>query len=362
MGNAHVKVFNKEIATIAEKGQFRPVVLVARKPDRLACAYEFAKQNIEVHFSSDFEMFDLRYVLADSDLAVLGEKQTSGSNENYTVTTNWREVRSAAIVRLLRDRFEESINDPKTISFDEYAQYCAFMYRKDRAALKMPTEFWSNYLSPRFVEDGHVPLVLIVGRPGSGKSTFSRRVITKLPKTTPLRSGTHIPDYDYFKAQFEHVDTVDGIARRVDGGYLLNDPDNMFKQATQDVIRRIKKNRDSATAPDIIIAEIARSTYINDIEEFKHAGLEPDGIVYVDAPFDICSSRNRDRPNSIAGDTHMVSKEEMERSYAKDDLEALNLHYSDRLLIINNSIDGDAHVDAAVKSFIELALPKIIRA
>ena len=359
-GDSHAKAFNKQLAEIANAGQLKPVVLLAQKPDRLQCAYELTKNHVDVRFSSDFKIFDLRYIIADAEMAVIGEKTTVGNNENYTVSTRWLQIQSSAIVQLLRNRFEDAISEPTTIPFDQYARFCAFMYRNERAALNMPAEFWTTFLHTRFSEDGHVPLVLVIGRPGSGKSTFARRMISHLSKHTPLRRCIHIPDYDYFRAQFEHVDTIDGIARRVGGGFLLDNPPAIFRDATESVIQRVKELKSSATAPDMIFAEIARNAYLDDIKAFSAANIPPDYVVYLDAPFTICSSRNRDRPKGVDGDTHMVSEEEMDRTYSHDDLDSLKTELSDRLLVLNNSINGQGHVDAAVKSFAQLALPRII--
>lgn len=359
-GSPHVCKFNDELKGVTEKGSFTPIVLIAQKPDRIATAYEYHKAGIEVYLSSNYEIFDQRYVLADTDVAVLGERTERGTNESYTVTTKWKVIRSLGIARLLKAKFEQDIAAQSTIKFEEYAKHCAFLYRKDRNQIRVPSEFWTTYLATRFSEDGHMPIVLVIGRPGSGKSSFSRLAVNHLPEVTPLNQCVHIPDFDYIDAKFQYVDTVSGIATKVTDGFLLDNPNEMFEKATESVISKIKAFKNSSATPDIIFVEISRTSYTKDVQQMSNQGLKPDCVVYLDAPFDTCLQRNIERINSVNGDRHVVSSDEMERTYKTDDIDDLKQQFGNRLFVFKNSTNGQDHLRKVIDSFVDLAIPRVI--
>jgi adenylate kinase len=65
-------------------------------------------------------------------------------------------------------------------------------------------------------------------------------------------------------------------------------------------------------------------------------------IVYIDAPFDVCWERNVrrvEREREMGLDSHLVSREEMEKTYARDDHEELHKHVAAPILVVKNDSD-----------------------
>jgi adenylate kinase len=70
--------------------------------------------------------------------------------------------------------------------------------------------------------------------------------------------------------------------------------------------------------------------------------MRESAIIYIDAPFDLCWERNVrrvEREREMGLDSHLVSREEMEKTYAHDDHEELSKHVEAPVLVIKNDSD-----------------------
>jgi hypothetical protein len=94
-------------------------------------------------------------------------------------------------------------------------------------------------------------------------------------------------------------------------------------------------------SPDrLLFIEFSRDNYIRAFKNFSLKILKNSLIVYVDAPFDVCWERNARRVREERGlDAHLVSREEMEKTYARDDHKELPKHISALVLVVENDSD-----------------------
>jgi hypothetical protein len=94
-------------------------------------------------------------------------------------------------------------------------------------------------------------------------------------------------------------------------------------------------------SPDrLLFIEFSRDNYIRAFKNFSPKILKNSLIVYVDAPFDVCWERNARRVREEKGlDAHLVSREEMEKTYARDDHKELPKHVSALVLVVENDSD-----------------------
>ena len=96
-------------------------------------------------------------------------------------------------------------------------------------------------------------------------------------------------------------------------------------------------------SPDrLLFIEFSRGNYVRAFKNFNRELMKNSLIVYIDAPFDVCWERNVRRvqqEQEMGLDSHLVSREEMEKTYARDDHEELPKHVSAPVLVVKNDSD-----------------------
>ncbi len=173
-------------------------------------------------------------------------------------------------------------------------------------------------------------IVFLLGIPGCGKSAFYRRLVKRLGKKGLFSSFPRIDDFPKLWNIFME-DEQSGEWRRCrpteDGGYKVTDDkvwDDILKRVNKDVLNL----KNSSPEDTLIFIEFSRPNYVHSILNNFSADILEDAIaVYLDVPFDICWQRNVRRHQQAleqGSDDHLVSREEMEKTYGSDDKEDLN--------------------------------------
>ncbi len=179
--------------------------------------------------------------------------------------------------------------------------------------------------------------VFLVGRPGCGKS-----IVYKL-LTEQLRAGgykgelTRIDDFPILKRIFEQDVEQKRHRRLPEGGMKITDD-----KVWDDLSRALNEQALELQSPGMILfIEFSRDNYVRAFKHFSQKILQNSLVVYIDAPFDLCWERNARRAKNERGlDAHLVSREEMEKTYARDDHEELSAHVDVPVLVVKND-SGD---------------------
>lgn len=108
-----------------------------------------------------------------------------------------------------------------------------------------------------------------------------------------------------------------------------------------DLARGLNDRALKLQSPDrLLFIEFSRGSYVRAFKNFRQKILKNSIIVYIDAPFDACWKRNARRAREEEGlDAHLVSREEMEKTYARDDHEELPKHVEAPILVVKNDSD-----------------------
>ena len=202
--------------------------------------------------------------------------------------------------------------------------------------------------------------VFLLGTPGCGKSEVYRRLSARIVADGVARDVLRIDDYPKVRECFAADDALEqrGEARRwssrgQDGGWLIKD-DGLWDEVLRRVNADVLEKRGTGRA---IFVEFARPDMVRSIaSNFDDRLRESSLLLYIFCPFDICWERNVKRHQAAlaAGiDDHLVSREEMERTYLNDDharLHTLGMPF----LVVDNHIDGDGFLDYAIQEVVAL--------
>ena len=202
--------------------------------------------------------------------------------------------------------------------------------------------------------------VFLLGTPGCGKSEVYRRLSARLVEEKVASEALRIDDYPKVRDCFAADDLEEqaGRPRRYSsrgkgGGWVVKDGelwDEVLRRVNADVLRERRENR--AIFVEFARPDMVRSIASNFDPEVRASSL----LLYVFCPFDICWERNVKRHQAAlaAGiDDHLVSREEMERTYLNDDharLHTLGMPF----LVVDNHIDGDGVLDFAIQEVVAL--------
>jgi adenylate kinase family enzyme len=190
-------------------------------------------------------------------------------------------------------------------------------------------------------------IVFLLGIPGCGKSEFYRRLTGRIEKEKLFDNFPRIDDFPKLWAIFQEDEKTSQWKRcrpTPDGGYKVTDDtvwDDILKKVNVDVLDMLKI-QDSDT---LLFIEFSRPNYVHSIlNNFSKEILDKALAVYLDVPFDICWERNvRRHEKALAKgtDNHLVSREEMEKTYGSDDKNLLENELSMPVVFINNDARGE---------------------
>jgi len=200
--------------------------------------------------------------------------------------------------------------------------------------------------------------VFMMGRPGCGKSAVYRELEKRLIAEKLAVSFERVDDFPKLWNKFMVDDELEkqGKARKYSraaegGGYKVTN-DAMWNDILVDLNADILKiNRKDG---HVIFIEFSRSNYIEALSNFSKEIINSALIIYIDVNFEICWQRNVKRhEDALANkqDDHLVSREEMEKTYLFDDKDALAKSKYD-VFIINNEQTGDKFLKEQVEKVI----------
>lgn len=175
-------------------------------------------------------------------------------------------------------------------------------------------------------------LITIIGKPGSGKSTFIRLLSSKFQSHE-----------DYRIQVFNDRDILVEMAHQSDSRHLIRPLDaknfEIVDDAAYDIaIDRLISRLRAAEDDEILLTEFSRNGYVRTLQRF--GDLFSDGgsiIVYLDTPFDVCKERNIKR--AILSQLHTVPSDEMESYFKTDDIEQLKLAYPSQVVVLKNELE-----------------------
>lgn len=178
--------------------------------------------------------------------------------------------------------------------------------------------------------------MFLIGRPGCGKSAVFRIIEQELRVKGFKGELKRIDDFPLLKHIFD-TDVEYKRHRPAPGSGVKVTDDTVW----DDLAKGLNDQALELQSPDrLLFIEFSRDNYVRAFKNFSQEILKNSLVVYVDCPFDICWQRNVRRTRSEKGlDAHLVSREEMEKTYARDDHEELPKHVEASILVVKNDSD-----------------------
>lgn len=182
-----------------------------------------------------------------------------------------------------------------------------------------------------------MPIVFLIGRPGCGKTIVYRLLEKKLRAKGFKGELRRIDDFPILKRIFGEDVGHRRHRPTPDGGVKITD-DTVW----DDLTRTLNKKALELQSPDrLLFVEFSRDSYVRAFKNFSPEVLKNSLVIYIDCPWDVCWERNVRRAREEKGlDAHLVSREEMEKTYAEDDHEELSKHTDAPVLVVKN--DGES--------------------
>lgn len=202
--------------------------------------------------------------------------------------------------------------------------------------------------------------VFLLGTPGCGKSEVYRRLSSRILAEGVAEEVLRIDDYPKVNACFHADDEAEQAGRArlyssrgENGGWVVTN-EALWDEVLRRVNAHVLEQRHQGKAIFIEFArpDMVRSIAQNFTPEVRSSSL----LLYIFCPFDICWERNVKRHQAAlaAGtDDHLVSREEMERTYLHDDhdrLHSLGIPF----LIVDNHLEGEGYLDFAIQEVVAL--------
>jgi predicted kinase len=178
-------------------------------------------------------------------------------------------------------------------------------------------------------EQVHSPdnlLLFLIGRPGSGKSTFARYLTRALVSTNVL----YLNDYELLLAQTEKLSDKQ-IRWEPNGQFEILDR-GIFESLLNQLMKPIESNRGKRP----VIIEFSRASYVQAFEGLPALAKSLFTIVYVDSPLEACIERNAIRAAYYPIKTTPAAV--IRNYHSHDDLPALQAAYPGRVRVVQNTI------------------------
>ena len=188
--------------------------------------------------------------------------------------------------------------------------------------------------------------IFLLGRPGCGKSEIYRRLTEKFKNENIYNDFIRVDDFPKLWAIFQDDEKTGKWSRcrkTPDGGYKVTDNgiwNEILKQVNSDVIALQKDGR-------AVFLEFSRPNYVESMKNFSDEILNNSVVIYVECSFETCWARNVARHEAAVAkgtDDHLVSREEMEKTYLHDDKDALLKSLKMPVLIVDTDTPGPAHL------------------
>ncbi len=165
--------------------------------------------------------------------------------------------------------------------------------------------------------------LLILGLPGSGKSTIARHVISYVGKQKSDCHIARINDYDILYAMYKADKEGKFRPAGRDGFDVLDHSmlDTALKTAEQTTHNHVQ----AVFKPILILIEFARDNYSQALQQFSPDFLRGAYFLFLDASIDVCKARVKERvAHPQTPDDHEVSDFIFASYYDKDSAHVLS--------------------------------------
>lgn len=204
------------------------------------------------------------------------------------------------------------------------------------------------------------PFILLLGRPGCGKSAIYKLLTQKFKKKSIADEFERIDDFPILKELLDK-DTEFKRHIRKDGGFAVTDwtiVDEVLQIINQRIFEKVKDNK-------IIFVEFARAKYIDALKNFTQEFLDNSIILYIKVDFGVCLKRNEERFKTAGDrdiDAHIVPPDLMKSYYKDDDIENLletkGEEYTKkilpyRLFVLDNNESGLDKLEQKLDKFVQ---------
>ncbi|MFC2091295.1 hypothetical protein ACFLTD_00800 [Elusimicrobiota bacterium] len=190
-------------------------------------------------------------------------------------------------------------------------------------------------------------LIFVLGIPGCGKSEFYRRLKKRAKEETLFEEFIKVDDFPKLWSIFmedEKTGQWKRSRKTYDGGYKVTDQtvwDDILKELNSDLLSLMNSNSKRV----LMLVEFSRPNYVHSImNNFSDFIISQSIAVYLDVPFDICWQRNvrrHEKAVSAGTDDHLVSREEMEKTYSADDKDQLDKSLPVPVICIKNDTSDE---------------------
>jgi adenylate kinase family enzyme len=195
-----------------------------------------------------------------------------------------------------------------------------------------------------------MPNVFLIGRPGCGKSIVYKILVEQLRARGYKGEIMRIDDFPILKGIFEQDVEQKRHRRFPEGGMKITD-ENIWRDLAialnEQALKLQSNNR-------LLFIEFSRDSYVKAFKHFSPEVTQNSAIIYIDAPFDVCWERNARRAMEEKGlDAHLVSREEMEKTYLHDDHEDLQENVKIPVYIVKNYWDDIKSLKSELEKVVE---------
>lgn len=159
-------------------------------------------------------------------------------------------------------------------------------------------------------------MLIILGLPGSGKSTIARHIVDYFERNHKEWSAERLCDYDLLYNMFREDQTQENFYPTEHNGFYVKNP-LMYDKALQQLEMEVEKCEYAENT--LIIIEFARSDYMHAFTNFSPAFLQDAYFLFLDVDVETGMKRVRDRvKHPHSRDDHFVSKYTFEFYRQKD--------------------------------------------
>ncbi|NSY32783.1 hypothetical protein DS891_04100 [Pseudoalteromonas sp. JC28] len=318
-------------------------ILVGATAERLQGAISLSNSaNIEVGFDPALVLSDVTYLCIDSNVVIIGVK----NNKNKNVKSNeWYTILSSTMVRSLVSIFEQNWNSPATLTLEQMLRTHLPSSIRASGEEAIAEKIGISVSQIAKYKDSKPFIILMLGRPGSGKTTVSTAMVSLLSSANI--QAQHLTDIDFFYNIF-NGEPSDLYEKTADGGYLVKNQE-LYTEATKEVAKNVIKDKQNYS---FIIVELARSDYKNTTKTLIEEGVTPDLIVYLDVEYKEALARNLWRKD-IDG-LHFCSEDEMNATYKHDDIDSFESSADHNIVRIYNPHISKESGDILAKNIISV--------